>query len=138
SAPAALPESAPVAIPKSAPAALPESAPVAIPKSAPAAHRESSLHKFWHRHVRAKPAPKQEETKEKKAIPPKDSTLVFRIMPWGEVYVDGKKMGASPPLKSLKIGPGKHQIEIMNSNLPSHSQSVETKPGERVIIEHNF
>ena len=38
--------------------------------------------------------------------------LSFAITPWGEVYVDGKKAGAAPPLKELKISAGKHVIEI--------------------------
>ncbi len=103
--------------PKSAPAAQSAAAPAALPKSAPAAKAPS-------RHERKAAAD--------------TATLLFRIMPWGEVYVDGKKRGVSPPLKSLEVKAGKHQIEIRNTTLPSHSQTVETHPGEHVIIEHEF
>ncbi len=136
--PAALPASAPIPLPKSAatpvsaPAALPK--PPALPKSAPVVQHESARH----RHVREKQPQKQNAAKEIKVAPPESATLLFRIMPWGNVYVDGKPLGASPPLKTVKIWPGKHQIEIRNSTLPSYTRSVEPKPGERVIIEHEF
>ena len=64
--------------------------------------------------------------------------LLFRIMPWGEVYVDGRKRGVSPPLKSLEVSPGKHRIEIRNTTLPAHARTIEVHKGERVIIEHDF
>ena len=74
----------------------------------------------------------------KKPAPTGNATLVFKVMPWGEIYVDGKMRGISPPLKSLRIKAGRHEIEIRNATLPKHSKTVEAHPGERVIIEHHF
>ncbi len=90
-----------------------------------------------------KPHSKTEERKAEAAPPKKtvsteSATLVFKIMPWGEVYVDGKMRGITPPLKSIKIKAGKHDIEIRNTTLPKHAKMVEIRPGERVIIEHQF
>ena len=83
-------------------------------------------------------AKKTEAAPPKKPAPADNATLVFKVMPWGEIYVDGKMRGISPPLKSLRIKAGKHEIEIRNTTLPGHSKTVETHPGERVIIEHHF
>ncbi|MHB1099642.1 MAG: adenylate/guanylate cyclase domain-containing protein [Burkholderiales bacterium] len=83
-------------------------------------------------------ARKSEKTAPKKTAPTDNATLVFKVMPWGEIYVDGKMRGISPPLKSLRIKAGRHEIEIRNTTLPKHSKTVETHPGERVIIEHHF
>lgn len=118
--PSPLPVSAPAVSPKAAPPAARKPAPAALPKKPPVRERKPS-----HHHA-------------KKVIPAEKSTLVFRIMPWGEIYVDGRNRGASPPLKSLEIPAGKHQIEVRNTTFPTHSQTVETKPGERVIIRHEF
>jgi serine/threonine-protein kinase len=64
--------------------------------------------------------------------------LAFAITPWGEVYVDGKKLGVSPPLQEIQIGPGRHRIEIRNTTFPPHVQTVEVKTGERIRIRHLF
>jgi len=64
--------------------------------------------------------------------------LAFAITPWGEVYVDGKKLGVSPPLQEIQIGAGRHRIEIRNTTFPPHVQAVEVKSGERIRIRHLF
>ena len=100
--------------------------------------------------VPAKPAPAQaaphsrtaadrtEAPPPKKPAPTGNATLVFKVMPWGEIYVDGKMRGISPPLKAIRIKAGRHEIEIRNTTLPKQSKTVEAHPGERVIIEHHF
>ncbi len=64
--------------------------------------------------------------------------LAFAITPWGEIYVDGKKLGVSPPLQEIQIGTGRHRIEIRNTSFPPHVQTVEVKAGERIRIRHLF
>ena len=64
--------------------------------------------------------------------------LAFAITPWGEVFVDGKKLGVSPPLQEIQIGTGRHRVEIRNSTFPAHVQTVEVKSGERIRIRHLF
>ena len=56
----------------------------------------------------------------------------FVVTPWGEVYVDGKRQGVSPPLTSVSIAPGKHRIEIKNTAFPPYSQTYEIKPNEKL------
>jgi non-specific serine/threonine protein kinase len=46
--------------------------------------------------------------------------VALRISPWGEVYVNGKKRGISPPMKSLKLMPGDYKIEVRNGSLAPH------------------
>jgi class 3 adenylate cyclase len=62
----------------------------------------------------------------------------FAVTPWGEVYVDGKRQGVSPPLTSVSIAPGKHRIEIKNTAFPPYSQTYEIKPNEKLKISHKF
>lgn len=67
-----------------------------------------------------------------------DALLSFAITPWGEVYVDGKKAGAAPPLKELKLAPGRHVIEVRNLNFPPYSKTVDLKSDSTQKIKYIF
>ena len=92
-------------------------------------------------------APKQPQKKlvarvEKKPERPQKigapGRLELAVAPWGEVLVDGKSRGISPPLRVLDLLPGPHTVEIRNSTFPAHVARVEVKPGEAVKIQHRF
>jgi class 3 adenylate cyclase len=65
-------------------------------------------------------------------------TIQFAITPWGEVYVDGTRKGASPPLTSVSVSPGKHKIEIKNTSFPPYSKTHKIMPNEKLKISHKF
>lgn len=46
--------------------------------------------------------------------------LNFNVTPRGEIYVDGNKVGFSPPLKKLAVTPGKHRVEV-KSRIPPYT-----------------
>lgn len=60
------------------------------------------------------------------------------VAPWGEVYIDGKKQGVSPPLRVIQVSPGRHTIEIRNTTFPPFTETIDVKPRERVKIKHKF
>ncbi len=60
------------------------------------------------------------------------------ILPWGEVFVNGRSRGVSPPLRSVEVPPGTHTIEVRNTSFPTHTQRVEVRAGEPVRIRHRF
>jgi hypothetical protein len=60
------------------------------------------------------------------------------ILPWGEIYLDGRMQGISPPLLELQVAPGKHEIEIRNTSFPVYKQVVQVKVGEKLKINHTF
>jgi hypothetical protein len=64
--------------------------------------------------------------------------IQLSILPWGEVFVDGKSRGVSPPLRSIELPPGAHTVEVRNTTFPVHSQRVEVRSGEPVRIRHQF
>jgi class 3 adenylate cyclase len=64
--------------------------------------------------------------------------LHLAVNPWGEVYVDGKKRGVSPPLQFVKLPPGPHTVEIRNNSLPPRVVKIEIRSGEQVDISHSF
>ena len=73
-----------------------------------------------------------------KALATPMTRLELAIAPWGEVLVDGKRRGVSPPLRVLEVAPGAHTVEIRNSTFPAHTEKVQLKAGEAVRIRHRF
>ncbi len=77
-------------------------------------------------------------SKNPKIAVPAKANLNFTVLPWGEVFIDGKSRGASPPLKKIKLSPGRHRIEIKNSTFSSYRKMVKLKAGETMKIRHKF
>ena len=69
---------------------------------------------------------------------PTKANLNFTVLPWGEIFIDGKSMGASPPLRKIKLSPGRHRIEIKNSTFSSYRKIVKLRAGENMKIRHKF
>lgn len=66
-----------------------------------------------------------------------NTSYKLAVLPWGTVFVDGTQMGVSPPLKSLSLPPGKHQIRIVNPSFPDHVSEI-TVTSRGGVIEHRF
>ena len=62
----------------------------------------------------------------------------FAVTPWGEVYINGRKTGVTPPLKEIKLPPGRHTVEIRNTTFKPHTQVVELQADATVRIRHKF
>jgi serine/threonine-protein kinase len=96
-----------------------------------------------------KETPKEKRTREAlerdaKAAPlttaaPAPAGLVrIAVSPWGEIEVDGKAAGSSPPLTELSLPQGKHLIVIRNTDLPSFSTVVNVTADQPVNLKHKF
>jgi len=75
-------------------------------------------------------------TKLASATPP--ATLVFAIQPWGEIYVNGKSRGVTPPMKSIKLEPGKYKIEVKNTTFTSHVENLDLKARDEITVRYKF
>jgi hypothetical protein len=64
--------------------------------------------------------------------------VVIVAFPWAEVYVDGSRLGVSPPLRSIPLKPGKHRVELRNSSFPAHVETVDVKSGAEISVKHRF
>lgn len=64
--------------------------------------------------------------------------LNFAISPWGEVLVNGRSIGTTPPLKQHKLAPGKYKIEVRNSTFTPHIINVDVKSKEDITVKHVF
>lgn len=60
------------------------------------------------------------------------------ISPWAEVWIGSERKGVSPPLRELKLPPGRHRIELRNPAFPAKSVDIEVRAGENPAIEHRF
>jgi hypothetical protein len=76
--------------------------------------------------------------REQKPVSPELGRLELAVLPWGEVLIDGRSRGVSPPLRVLDIPAGSHTIEIRNSTFPSHVEKLNVRAGEAVRIRHRF
>jgi class 3 adenylate cyclase len=112
----------------------------------------------------AKPAPHQEPAEpEARPTPPTDVTpwkpptvtpaaapptpkaaagptalITFAVSPWGEVVVDGKRAGVSPPMTELELTPGAHRIEIRNGDFKPYLETLELEANQTIRIKHKF
>jgi Adenylate and Guanylate cyclase catalytic domain len=73
---------------------------------------------------------------QKPALPP--ATLIFAITPWGEIFVNGKARGITPPVKSIKLEPGKYKVEIRNTTFPPHAENFDLKARDEITVRHKF
>ena len=74
----------------------------------------------------------------KQSLQLQGGVVEFTILPWGEVYVDGRFRGISPPVKRLLVRVGRHMIVIRNGAFAPHTEIIEVKAGDRTKIRYKF
>ena len=116
-------------VPSSAPAPAAKAAPKPMDALFPAAPAPKPV---------ARLEKKLEKKTERPAAAQKPGRLELVIAPWGEVLVDGKSRGVSPPVRELEISAGAHTIEIRNTSFPAYRERIEVKAGESIRIRHRF
>jgi serine/threonine-protein kinase len=76
-----------------------------------------------------------------KVVPPRatpEAKLIFAIAPWGEIYVDGQRVGVAPPLRELRVPVGRRKVEIRNADLAPHVVMLDLREHSAVRIKHQF
>ncbi|CUK23957.1 serine/threonine protein kinase [Achromobacter xylosoxidans] len=131
--------SAPEAAPKGergAAAATPADAPVGSAPPAPA----SSAMPTEPASAATAPIPEAAAPAQDEAPKPKPVPVLVRldIRPWGEVWINGVARGISPPVKELRLIPGKYQVVLRNADLPPYRTTLEVRPGKPAVISHVF
>jgi hypothetical protein len=82
--------------------------------------------------------PKPQATPVAAAPAPSTGKIRFSIKPWGEIVVDGRTRGVSPPIKELSIPEGRHRIEIRNGAFPGYDTELVIKAGSSDSISYSF
>jgi len=72
--------------------------------------------------------------------PPKAAPVTVRVAvrPWGEVLVNGRSRGVSPPLRQLSLAPGRYQVTVRNASAGEHRMTLTVAPGRPAAITHEF
>ena len=60
------------------------------------------------------------------------------VEPWGEIYLDGEHVGATPISKPLYVLPGSHVLRITHPNLPSLDKQWQAKAGDTLRLKANL
>ncbi|HLX24444.1 MAG TPA: adenylate/guanylate cyclase domain-containing protein [Usitatibacter sp.] len=134
----------PSAVPAPAPAGEPQKdaakdAPKEAPKDAPKDTAKDAKKDDDKSKAKPADAAKADASKTeapKSTVPP--ATLVFAVSPWGEIFVNGKSRGVSPPLKSIKLDPGKYKIEVRNTTFPTYTENYDLKARDEITVRHKF
>lgn len=134
---ASLPAPAVAAAPVAPP---PAPAPVEVAqatKTEPAPAKPAAAKKETTKERRAREA-REREAKRASGAVAATGTLRIAVSPWGNVEVDGKPVGTTPPLNELTLSEGRHTITIRNDEFPPFSASVTIVPGQPVSLKHRF
>lgn len=100
-----------------------------LPKEAPRRDAAKPTHARDPKAGAARPGP---------APIPATGLLRLAISPWGQVEVDGRVSGTSPPLTELSLPAGRHQVVVRNADLPPFSQLVDVSADAATTLRHKF
>jgi eukaryotic-like serine/threonine-protein kinase len=64
--------------------------------------------------------------------------LIIAVSPQGELYVDGKHYGTTPPITTLDLEPGMHRIEIRSGSRRPYVTYMTLQAGDVRRIRHEF
>jgi eukaryotic-like serine/threonine-protein kinase len=64
--------------------------------------------------------------------------LQIAVAPWGQVEVNGQAAGVTPPLTSLTLPVGTHQIVIRNADFPPYTATVVVDAQRGAVVKHRF
>ncbi len=67
-----------------------------------------------------------------------EGVVQLAVSPWGQVEVDGKPMGTSPPLTRLTLASGNHTITVRNTDFPAYTTTLTIDGESPVTLRHRF
>ena len=73
-----------------------------------------------------------------KSLPGGTARLIIAVSPHGELYIDGKHHGTTPPIKTLVLEPGMHRIEIRSGTRKPYLTYMVVQAGEQRRVRHDF
>jgi eukaryotic-like serine/threonine-protein kinase len=60
------------------------------------------------------------------------------VAPWGQIEVDGKGAGVTPPLAQLTLSVGEHVITVRNADFAPHTITVRVSADQPAVVRHRF
>ncbi|MES2820466.1 MAG: protein kinase [Pseudomonadota bacterium] len=77
-------------------------------------------------------------TENKQPVTFEKGVLALSIAPWGEVWIDGKQYGVSPPLHELRLPEGEYRVELRNASFPTAVRQMRVTAKQRTTLQHSF
>jgi hypothetical protein len=71
-----------------------------------------------------------------KVLPPKPARLDVIVVPWGDIWINGKRWGPAPMVNE-KLKPGQYRISAGQGG-PSQTRSVRLQPGDHKTIDFDL
>jgi eukaryotic-like serine/threonine-protein kinase len=69
---------------------------------------------------------------------PASGVVQLAIAPWGQIEVDGKAAGLTPPLAQLTLPVGEHVITVHNADFAPLTVTVRVTSDQPVVVRHRF
>ena len=82
--------------------------------------------------------PVQRETTPKPAAAAATGLVQLAVSPWGQIEIDGKSAGVTPPLSQLTLSVGEHVITVRNEDFTPHTVTVRISADKPVTVRHRF
>jgi len=67
-----------------------------------------------------------------------EGVVQLAVSPWGQVEVDGKTMGTSPPLTRLTLSAGNHTVTVRNTDFPAYTTTIAVDGESPITLRHRF
>ena len=64
--------------------------------------------------------------------------MQLAISPWGQVEIDGRPAGTTPPLARLTLPAGTHTITVRNADFPPYTATVQVHADKPAVVRHRF
>jgi serine/threonine-protein kinase len=126
-----------------APKPMPPQPPVAEPS--PLAQTESLVARTAEQPASAGATPAQEPpramqpaAKVPERQPGGTAQLIVAVSPRGEIYIDGKHHGTTPPITTFDLEPGMHRIEVRSGSRKPYLTYMTVQAGDVRRIRHDF
>ena len=84
------------------------------------------------------PAARQPAAKVPKQQPGGMAQVIVAVSPRGEIYIDGKHHGTTPPVTTLNLEPGMHRIEVRSGSRQPYLTYMTVQAGDVRRIRHDF
>jgi len=72
------------------------------------------------------------------AVEPTQGTVEIRVEPWGNVFIDGRLAGVTPPQLRIPLNPGLVRIEMKNETHPAKQVLLNIEAGHTYQVSHVF
>jgi hypothetical protein len=83
-------------------------------------------------------SPREMQAAAKAQEPASTARLILAVSPRGELYINGKRQGTTPPITTFPLEPGMHRIEVRNGSRKPYLTYMTVEAGDVRRIRHDF